>query len=75
MKSVLFEFTKVSESLPIYGEPVLIRIGSTVQYITYTLCCDDNIPEWFEPFHFGGCEDLNVHCNKVNEWAYIADQL
>jgi len=66
-------WTKVKDKLPAYGEPVLIRIGSTVQHITYMLNSAEDIPDWFEPYHFESDDDLKIWHNKVNEWAHIPE--
>jgi len=65
------KFTKVTDALPAYGKPVLIRVGSTVQNITYMLDGCDDEPDWFEPYFFESEDSLKFTHHKVAEWAYL----
>jgi len=67
------EFKKAVDELPTYGEPVLIRIGATIQHITYMLEGADDVPDWFEPFYFESDDELKIWHNKVDEWAYLTE--
>lgn len=66
-------FKKVEDELPAYGEPVLIRTGSTVQHITYMLDGADDVPDWFEPYFFESEDGLKICHSKVREWAYLPE--
>ena len=65
------DWVKTSDRLPGYGEPLLIKANHTVQHISYCLDGADDVPDWFEPFHFEHSNDLKIPWGKVSEWKYL----
>ncbi len=60
--------------LPSIGKPVLIKTGSTVQHVTYTLDGDEeDTIYWFEPYFFQHEDEFKIQISKVTEWIYMED--
>lgn len=70
-EEITIKFTETSSSLPPYGEPVLIKARGVLQHVTYMLECADDVPDWFEPYHFEHDDDQNIAWNSVDSWALI----
>ncbi len=68
-----FEFIPVSEKLPPYGAPVLIKTKGVVQHVTYTLDGWDDVPDWFEPYHFEHDDNMKIRWDRVDAWALMPD--
>jgi hypothetical protein len=58
----------VEDKLPGYGEPVLLLSNSVVQHVTYMLDGADDVPDWFEPFHFEHDDSLKLYWNSATHW-------
>lgn len=58
---------------PGLGEPLLIKVGGSVQHTTYMMDGADDGDNWFEPYFFDHDTDLKIECNNVTEWVYIDD--
>lgn len=65
------DWTKCIERLPAYGQPVLIKINSTVQHVSYMLDGADDTPDWFEPYLFDHADEYKIWWNHVDEWMPI----
>ena len=65
------EWTKCTDSLPTYSEPVLLKINGVIQNITYMLDGADDMPDWFEPYFFDHDDELKIWWNLVDEWMPI----
>jgi len=66
----------IKDKLPPYGVPVLIRVGSTVQHITYMLDAEGDGLEgcvWYEPYHFDHTDDLKILATKITEWMELPE--
>ena len=67
-------FNDVSEELPLYGEPVLTRLGTVVQNITYIRDADsEESVDWFEPYYFEHESMLKIPAAKISGWVYVQD--
>ena len=70
----MIEWISVNDKLPPYGDPVLLcsKFG-TVQNVTYCLDGDDDVPDWFEPYHFEHDDNCKTGWNMVSHWAAIPE--
>jgi len=68
-----FEFIPVQEKLPPYGAPVLLVANGVLQHAVYMRDGADDVPDWFEPYHFEHDDDLKVRWDMVDSWAAMPD--
>ena len=67
------QWTKTSDKLPEYGEPVSIKRGFTVQHVTYELIREEEVSPYFRPVYFNYCEDLRIPYGDVKAWMYLPE--
>ena len=67
------EWISTSVSLPEYGQPVLVVSGGVVQNVTYMLDGADDVPDWFEPYHFEHDNELKVWWHSISAWMYLPE--
>lgn len=67
-------WTTIKTQMPAVGEPIMIKIGGTIQHLSYVLDgCDEGKTYWFEPHWFEHEDNEKVAFSKVTEWVYIED--
>lgn len=61
----------INKNRPGYGEPVLIKVHSTTQNVTYMRDGADDCEDWFEPYHFDHDDELKIPLNEVTFWQKL----
>lgn len=67
------EWISTSDKLPEYGTPVIIHANGVTQHVTYMLDGSDDVPDWFEPFHFDHDDHEKVWYDKVDHWMPLPE--
>lgn len=67
------EWISVFDSLPEYGDPVLIVANNVVQDVTYMRDGADDVPDWFEPYHFEHDDNQKIRWDKITLWMPLPE--
>lgn len=67
----MIDWIDVNDRLPGYGEPVLLVASGVVQHVTYMLDGADDVPDWFEPYHFDHDDNMKMDWNQADAWCYV----
>jgi hypothetical protein len=67
------EWISVEDRLPAYGKPVLLVGNNVVQHVTYMLDGCDDVPDWFEPYHFDHDDNCKLLWNKATYWMELPE--
>jgi hypothetical protein len=63
-----WNWVRMIDNRPEYGEPVLIKSNGVVQHVTYTRDGLEGCGDWMEPYHFDHDDCLKIPIKKVDAW-------
>lgn len=68
------QWISVEDELPVYGDPVLLKISGVVQHVTYMLDGADDSCDWFEPYHYEDTNAAVMNNGKLRiEWMALPE--